>query len=743
MVDVKEIILAMCFRSTVIPLLLLVFAFQPAQESFQKQYEVAEAHRRAGDLRAAESEYAKILATAYGKLGKIHLAQKNYSKAALELEAAMLHQSDLRSLLVDLAVAYFYTEQYQKALEPLNKAVGNNPQNAGAHHMLGKTYFMLGEFGKSASELETALKLSPNDFDASYTLGLAFLKQRQLAPARRIYERMLRELGDRPQLRVLIGRAYRETDFLTEAIEEFKRAIALDPAFPRVHYYLGLTYLMKDGVARLGDAKEEFNIELRSHPDEFFANYYLGIVFLIERRWELAASFLRKASRIEPDNPDPYFHLSEAYQGLQRPEQAIEVLNKAIALSKDVSQMSTARYRLGQSLVKIGQTEAGQKELQIAAELKSKGLQIDKAKLSAYLGSSNLHEQKRKFTDLVSVEGVIAESKGSDEKTWKELEMHETFYAHVIASAHNNIGLLRAERQDFSAAARHFAMAAKMNPHLERINYNLGLAYYKSESYKEAVAALESELKADPANLPAQQLLGMSYFLTHNYPEAAALLTEILEVKPNEVTLYYPLALSLSKEGKKDAVNRVIGQMVTRGVDSPQVHILLGQAYYEQNDTAKALEELQTALSLNKRVNLAHFYSGMIYLKMGKLDEATREFEAELDLNPGDTEAKYHLAYVLLARQDTPRGIKLLREVIQAKPDFGNARFELGKVLLQQGDVRAAVDSLELAAKLEPGQAHVHYQLGRAYIAAGRHGEGESQFEISRQLKEKARKANQ
>ena len=84
-------------------------------------------------------------------------------------------------------------------------------------------------------------------------------------------------------------------------------------------------------------------------------------------------------------------------------------------------------------------------------------------------------------------------------------------------------------------------MAAKMNPHLERINYNLGLAYYKSESYKEAVAALESELKADPANLPAKQLLGMSYFLTLYYPEAAGVLTEVMEVKPDEVTLYYPI----------------------------------------------------------------------------------------------------------------------------------------------------------------------------------------------------------
>jgi predicted Zn-dependent protease len=58
---------------------------------------------------------------------------------------------------------------------------------------------------------------------------------------------------------------------------------------------------------------------------------------------------------------------------------------------------------------------------------------------------------------------------------------------------------------------------------------------------------------------------------------------------------------------------------------------------------------------------------------------------------------------------------------------------------LQQGDVPGSVQNLETAAKLKPGQAHVHYQLGRAYIAAGRKQDGESQLELSRELKEKAR----
>src|SRR4030095_6201401 len=110
--------------------------------------------------------------------------------------------------------------------------------------------FMLGNFEKATAELENALKQSPNDYDAAYTLGLAHLKQQKMQSAKKIYDHMVDRLGNRPQLRVLIGRAYRETGFLPESIEEFNAALAIDPKFPRVHYYLGLTYLYKDGATR-------------------------------------------------------------------------------------------------------------------------------------------------------------------------------------------------------------------------------------------------------------------------------------------------------------------------------------------------------------------------------------------------------------------------------------------------------------------------------------------------------------
>jgi tetratricopeptide (TPR) repeat protein len=729
-------------RLTCLLLSFLLLPFQSPRDSIRQHYEAAEAHHRAGNLVAAEGEYVAILTEGYHRLGTLYTAQENYQQAVGALETAAAYRSDSPQILVDLAIAYFYIGQYPKAIEPLNQALVVTPQSSAAHHMLGKTYFMIGEFEKAEHELGAAQKLSPADYDVAYTLGLAYLRQHKFAQAKQLYDRMIVQLGNRAPLRVLIGRAYRETGFLPAAIEEFRKAIALDATFPRVHYHLGLTYLLKDGAARLGDAAEEFKLELANHPDEFYGNYYLGIVYATEAKWSDAISLLEKAARIQPNNPDPYFFLGQAYQSLEKYDQAVEVLKKAIELNPDLAhndyQVTNAHYRLGQSLIKAGRAEEGGKELQIAADLKSKAFKRNEAKLEVFINTANLAEQN-KFPELSSAQGVIAERGKPNEETMQAMVSEADFYTKVIARAHNNIGLLRAERQDFRGAAEQFKLAAKWNPQQEGLDYNWGLAYYKSELYKEALAPFENELKAHPDNISAKQLLGLSYFMRENYARASALLSEVVAAKPREAALYYPLALSLIKQGKMEAADGIIQQMLLGGENSPQVHILLGQAYYGKNDSVKALEELHTALGLDPKTRLAHFYSGVIYLKMGKLEEANREFEAELSVNPADIQAKYNLGYVSFARQQTERGIKLMREVLQAKPDYGDARFELGKALLQQGDIKGAVESLEIAAKLEPGQAHVHFQLGRAYLAAGRKAEGDGQLELSKQLKAKER----
>ena len=241
----------MYLRSAFLPLLISVFIFQADADLFRRHYEAGQAYQRAGNFAAAENEYKFVLAESYLRLGRVYAAEEKYSAAIDALKTATSMRPDSSDGLVDLSIAYFHVGEFSKAIEPLQRAISIDPQTAGAHHMLGKTYFMMGDFEKAAAELQMALKLSPGDYDAEYTLGLAYLKKKDVAAAKQLYDGMVQRLGNRPALRVLIGRAYRETGFLPESIEEFKQAIALDPKFPRVHYYLGLTYLYKDGAARI------------------------------------------------------------------------------------------------------------------------------------------------------------------------------------------------------------------------------------------------------------------------------------------------------------------------------------------------------------------------------------------------------------------------------------------------------------------------------------------------------------
>src|SRR6266852_3821607 len=168
--------------SKCLSLLLLSLVFQSPQDKLKQHYEAAEAQARAGNFAAAETEYTAILAEGYRAVGRIYAAQQKHKQAITALESATLYQPTSETLS-DLANTYFDAGLFDKALEPLHKAIALNPQNPIAHSMLGKTYFALREYEKAAAELKVGLEFGSNDFDTSFTLAIAYLQQRQFADA--------------------------------------------------------------------------------------------------------------------------------------------------------------------------------------------------------------------------------------------------------------------------------------------------------------------------------------------------------------------------------------------------------------------------------------------------------------------------------------------------------------------------------------------------------------------------------
>lgn len=720
-------------RLALLPLLFLTLAFQSPDALLERRYRAAQEFHREGKVPEAAAEYRAALGEAYAQLGRILLAQGDYPQALVALQHAV---ADGRTL-VDLATAHFHARQYEQAIEPLKIVLAANPRATAARHLLGKSYFMLRQFDKASQELTLALRAAPADVDVAYTLALARLKQQQPIAARQIFNRLLLKLGKRAEVYNLFGRAYRETGYFDEAVAEFKRALALNPKYPRAHYNIGLSYLLKDGTLRLKEAAAALRAELAINPEEFLALYNLGIVCVVEKQFEEALRLLEKAARLRPLHPGVSLFLGNACHGTGKYERAIEHLKNFLTrlppTEKSGQQAAEAHFLLGQSLVRVGRVEEAERELEIARELKARALETDREKIVAYL---NTEEFKGAAADD---DGVLSALNSPDDKAKEKFKAAEALYRGVVAKIHNQFGLLYADNQDFAAAAAQFQAAVNWDAQLPGAAFNLGLARYKTGQYKEAIAPLLTTLEGDGANLPVKHLLGMSYFLTEDFAKATPLLRESLAAQPKAVSLYYALSLALIKQGKVEEAGEVMQGMVALSGDSAQLHILLGQAHHAQNNDEKALEELSKASQMEPRLPMAHYYAGLIYIKLGKFVEAARQFEAELSINANDVQAKYHLAFALLTGGEGERGLKLMQEVVASAPDFADARFELGKAQLAQGDVSGAVVSLEAARELGPDKSHIHYQLGRAYTAAGREAEARKCFETFQMLKDKER----
>ncbi|HEY0764187.1 MAG TPA: tetratricopeptide repeat protein [Pyrinomonadaceae bacterium] len=598
----------MALSLIVLSFLLMPLPFSSQQDAtLGQRYEAAQELARAGKLAEAEAELKAILAAEYRRLTKIYAALMNRERALEAVEAASNYQSQDSDLLIELAMGYLEAAQYRQALDPLLKAVRLQPNNADVHRTLGKTYFALADYESSARELEEAVKLDPSDFNTSFTLAITYLQQRQFPSARRVFDRMIAQFGDQPQIHLVIGRAFREAGRLPEAIEEFKRAVALDSKFPGAHYNLGLAYLLNEGASAIANAEEEFKIELVANPNDFFSIYYLGITYIFQRKWELAIDFLTKASRFQPNNPDPYFQLGQAYQELQKHDQAIEVLKKAIDLNPNLAhnkfQVTTAHYRLAQSLLQIGQTEAGRKELQVASELKARAFETAQ-KLSSKqstMGASRLPDENDRMSDTQSLPGTTTPLNSLDQKTRSDLEAGEARSIKIISALHNSVGLVQAGQRNFAGAAIEFRLAKKWNPQQAGLDYNLGLAYFRAELYKEALAPLESEMNANPTNTQARWLLGLSYFHTREYSKAAELLHDVLSSGSTNAELYYALGSSLIKQQKIDAAISNLEMAVKLEPENADFHLELSRAYIATGRHEEGKREKETFDRLRKQ----------------------------------------------------------------------------------------------------------------------------------------------
>ena len=739
-----------CCRAT----LLLVFfasfaatihsADDPAS-LLKQNFESAKSALAAGDLPGAEREFKQTIALGLRQLGTLSIAESRYDEAARELDEALKLAPDNPDIAADAAIAWFRAGDIKKARQLAQSMVAANPRHARAQNVLGRIDLFRADFPAAIANLQAAVALD-DDFETSYFLGIAYLQAKRTADAQQWFQHLQEKMGDSAALHVLIGRAYSISHLPEPAVAEFRRAIELDPKYPRAHALLGYSILEFRGEEAYPQARLEFERELKLHPDDYNSLLLLGISTVALRDYPAAEAALVHASRLRPEEPFAYLYLGETYTETKRLPQAVEVLQKYIRLVPDPQavprDVSRAYYLLGQGLRRLGRIEEAQKALANSQRYREAKFRYDAkhifdepkgpadgdSRTSDRIASllESAADDQNKSAEAIAQGGVQntapvqLQPAPPQAKQAKASRAYRQFASEVLASSYNDLGAMRAQNAKFVEASEFFKQAALWNPNLPGLDRNWGFASFKAEQYSEAVPPLQRHLAAHPDDAFARRILGLSYFIEEKYSQTVEVLRPFLKSPPDDPGLLFAWGTALVRTQQSEAAADIFRRLLLQNANNASVHFLLGQAYAQQGDYPNAGKELKTALDLDSRLPEAHYYAGLVYLHQSQFEAAASEFRSELELRPGDPPATYHLGFTLLAQGQLPEAVATLRQAIQVKPDYEAAHFELGRALLQQGEAAEAVQHLEIATKLTPDHDAAFFQLSQAYRRAGR-----------------------
>lgn len=734
-------------------------------DALQHHFDSAKSALAAGDLSRADAVYRETIALALRQLANLSMSEAQFDRAAELLSQALKLTPGDPELQIDAGVAAFRKGEIKKATDLVQAVIADHPDNPRAHNVLGRINLFKGDAAGSIVELQRAVTLQQDDFETAYFLGIAYLKAKRQSDAAQVFSKMQEAAVESAALHVLFGRAYTVTHFPAPAVTEFRKAVKLDPKYPRAHTLLAYASLELNGESFYPQARTLFEQELRTLPDDYFTLVLLGITTTSLRDFGPAEKALLHATTLRPQGATPFLYLGEIYSSTHRFTDAVSALQNYVKLMRDPEEaprdLSRAYYLLGQDLLRLGRTDEAKQALANSQRYREAKFKYDVQHIfdepqpapdgdsRPTVGIASLLEsgapEEQKTAEAMLQAGMLvkpgtetqpAPVQPSESPATKR---YRAFAGEILASSYNDLGVMRAKDSKFAEAAELFQQAVVWNPALAGLDRNWGLAAYRAEKYADAVPPLERQLAAHPDDNFARQLLGMSYFMTENYSKTAEVLRPFLSNPPDDPGLLLAWGTALVRTHQSSEASGIFRQLLETNAANPGVHFLLGQAYAQQQDYPNALAELKKTIQLDPQLTEAHYYTGLVYLHQSQFAPAAEEFRAELQLRPADLVTKYHLAFALLSQGNAEQAAGLLKEVVQAKPDYELAHFELGRASLQLGDLASAIENLEIARRLAPEHEAALFQLSQAYRRAGRLPEAEQALAGYRKLIEESR----
>lgn len=619
----------------------------------------------------ADAYYHYMLAHEYEEMANTYGRPDYATRAIEEYKMALNDDPTSKYLNNGLAELYYRTGRVKDAIEAAQAQIDKDPNDLGAHKLLGSIYVRsLSEGDQSGpagdvlklaiAEYEKIVQLEPQNIENHLLLGqlYTFSHQSQKAEAQfaiaqkidpgseetvlnlaRLYVtqgdtahaiKVLSSLPDGSQTaktEYVLGATYDQQKDLKNAIAAYRKSLDIEPDNLDVERALAKDLLADNQLSAAGDAYKDI---AAGDPNDPEAYLHLSEIERRQGNYEEALATLKKAKELVPDSLEIAFNEGLLDDALGHYDDAVQIFQKLVTDSEHSSGQYSDQEKNNRSLfldrLAIVYREQNKTDQAIAAYQ-------EMAKLG---GDYELHAYESEvdaYRDVHDYDKATQVAQDAAQKYPKNVSLQLLYAAQLTDSGHTEQGIALAKAQlgkdsDFDVYTQ------------------LTQIYTRQRQWKEATDALnhvkQLATKKDD-QLYAAFLEGSLYDRQQMYDKAEAAFRKALAIDPdNSMTLNYLGYMMADHDQKLDEALAMIQKAVQLDPQNYAYLDSLGWVYYKLGNYNLAEIDLRKAIERNSTDPTVHDHLGELYEKTGRLKLAAAQWEESLKefavTSPADTE---------------------------------------------------------------------------------------------------------
>lgn len=490
-----------------------------------------------------------------------------------------------------LGIIYVRKNDAQNGLAFLQRSVGLVPKNAKARMGLALAYERFNRLDDSIRQYRIVIEQAPGTpeaIESEKNLNLLLIRQYaetgNLEAALALTAILRRDYSSDPRVLHAVGLAYFNFNHLADAEMVFKQVAQLSPGSATPHFYLGRVH---ERTARIPLAIEQYKRAVMLEPASDFARratIRLSMIkaadLLNKKDFAGALKEFQAVLELEPTDIIALFNAGTVYRQLKMLDEAEATFKRLIELDP---RNPEAHLRLGALYLERGKLVESSRAL-------DKVIALGKDSPHAKQAIAILADMQATYGDKLTEARRFADQRDSYQDALKATP-NDT-------AVHFNLGVLYARQALRDEALHEFQEVVRIDPGFAKAHHYIGIIYDDKAKFAEAIESYSKaiSLELDPGEVVKgiallQMAVAKKLYAEGNLDLAQAYFDDLLAANPENVAALFYKALIKSAHGDLGEAERLYKRIIGITPGNIDARARLAFLYEQSNREEEAIKE--------------------------------------------------------------------------------------------------------------------------------------------------------